>query len=71
MRGGGENWGTGMPPVPRAGHGRKCWTHKTAIAVWQLRSFCVQTQNEGRHSMTDTENVFDGFALLDDDKVKN
>ena len=60
--------GTGMPPVPRAGHGMKEWTHKTVIAVWQLRSFCVRTQKERRHSMTDTENVFDGFALLDDDE---
>ena len=60
--------GTGMPPVPRAGHGMEYWTHKTVIAVWQLRSFCVRTQKEGRHSMTDTENVFDGFALLDDDE---
>ena len=60
--------GTGMPPVPRAGHGMKEWTHKTVIAVWQLRSFCVRTQKEGRHSMTDTENVFDSFTLLDDDE---
>jgi len=68
MKGGGENLGTGMPPVPRAGHGMKEWTHKTVIAVWQLRSFCVRTQKEGRHSMTDTENVFDSFTLLDDDE---
>ena len=60
--------GTGMPPVLRAGHGMKEWTHKTVIAVWQLRSFCVRTQKERRHSMTDTENVFDGFALLGDDE---
>lgn len=60
--------GTGMPPVLRAGHGMKEWTHKTVIAVWQLRPFCVRTQKERRHSMTDTENVFDGFALLGDDE---
>ena len=46
----------------------KEWTHKTVIAVWQLRSFCVRTQKERGHSMTDTENVFDGFALLSDDE---
>ena len=34
MKGGGEDLGTGMPPVPRAGHGMKEWTHKTVIAVW-------------------------------------
>ena len=39
FQGGGEDLGTGMPPVPRAGHGMKEWTHKTVIAVWQLRSF--------------------------------
>ena len=44
FQGGGEDLGTGMPPVPRAGHGMKEWTHKTVIAVWQLRSFCVRTQ---------------------------
>lgn len=46
----------------------KEWTHKTVIAVWQLRSFCVRTQKERGHSMKDTENVFDGFALLGDDE---
>ena len=33
FQGGGEDLGTGMPPVPRAGHGMKEWTHKTVIAV--------------------------------------
>ena len=57
-----------MPPVPHAGLEMKQRTHKTVIAVWQLRSFCVRTQKERGHSMTDTENVFDGFALLSDDE---